>query len=192
MKIHILCILAISSAWISNSTAATINVQEPSLHMAQPGTSPQESPAQVRNKKNRAMAPIKSAVDLENYVKLTPASLSPLSRLSKTGLANFLGSLTFNAKGVTGYRYVDLEEELTPTEIYRVLALFGVQSHVKSMKKAKVKTDADKRLLEYTPSFIYDDYWDAEGPDPDHRHHFECVLPATCKRSAPHICDSTC
>lgn len=73
------------------------------------------------------VAPIRSRAELVRYVKETPATLSPLNRLSPSARARFLESLTFGKRGLSGYRYADLARELTPVQIYQILSLFGRQ-----------------------------------------------------------------
>lgn len=62
---------------------------------------------------------------------------SPLGRLSQPALRRFLASLQFNESGLTTFRYTELEAELTPTQIYQVLALFGQQHQTPKLKHAR-------------------------------------------------------
>ena len=55
---------------------------------------------------------------------------SPLYLLSEQGRKAFLDSIVYRETGLAGYNYRPLEAELTPTEIYKVLSLFGAQSTV--------------------------------------------------------------
>lgn len=192
MKTFFASTLLLSIACITPSFAQAPGQSATWLANTQADISAQSSPAELARKRNRAMAPIKSALDLQNYIKMTPPNLSPLNLLSKAGLAEFLDSLTFNKQGLTGYKFSNLEEELTPTQIYRILALFGSQSHIRSMKNAKIKTEADKRLMEITPASFYDDIWDENTGDPDHYDHYRCHLPATCVKATSFLCDRTC
>lgn len=192
MKTSLASTLLISIACFTQSFAQAPSQPPTQLTNTWADLSPQSSPAELARKRNRAMAPIKSALDLQNYIKMTPPNLSPLNLLSKAGLAEFLDSLTFNKQGLTGYKFSNLEEELTPTQIYRILALFGSQSHVRSMKNAKIKTEADRRLIEATPASFYGDVWDENSGDPDHYHHYRCHLPATCATATSFLCDRSC
>jgi hypothetical protein len=70
---------------------------------------------------------IGSLRDLDSYLRMTARSGSPLDRLSPLGRARFLASLTFNKTGVTGFRYDDLQADLSASQIYQVLSLFGLQ-----------------------------------------------------------------
>ncbi|MDM5182315.1 hypothetical protein PO883_34710, partial [Massilia sp. DJPM01] len=93
------------------------------------------------------MATITSSAQLTRYMKMTPPQENLLSALSEAARKRFLESLTFNEKGITGYRYAELESELTPTQIAKILSLFGSQANTTLFKKAVVKTEKDQRLL---------------------------------------------
>ncbi|MDM5182110.1 hypothetical protein PO883_33610, partial [Massilia sp. DJPM01] len=93
------------------------------------------------------MATITSSAQLTRYMKMTPPQENLLSVLSEAARKRFLESLTFNEKGITGYRYAELESELTPTKIAKILSLFGSQANTTLFKKAVVKTEKDQRLL---------------------------------------------
>jgi hypothetical protein len=68
-------------------------------------------------------APITSRAALDSYMKMTPETNNPLMLLSAEARTRFIDSLTFNETGVTGFRTDDLERELTPSKIYKILAL---------------------------------------------------------------------
>ena len=72
------------------------------------------------------MAPIKTSGDLAAYLRSANRG-SPLMALSPGGRQRFLDSLTFNENGLVSYRYEDLAQELTASQAYRVLSLFGAQ-----------------------------------------------------------------
>lgn len=86
--------------------------------------------------------------ELDAYVESTPAALSPLSKLSPPARERFLASITFNEKGITGFRHDDLQVELSPSEIYRVLSLFGAQHTTALFKRARSETPADAAIME--------------------------------------------
>lgn len=95
-----------------------------------------------------AVAPIKSAWDLLIYQKMTPAKESPFNLLSPNARRQFLESLDFNERGVTGFKYSILEEELTPTQIFRVLALLGSQSNTAQMVHAEKANLNDTMVMQ--------------------------------------------
>jgi hypothetical protein len=82
-------------------------------------------------------APIKSAEDLADHSSSIALACSPLRYLSESGRRSFLASLTFNEKGLSSFRYADLEAELSPTQIFDILALFGVQHTTPMLTKAR-------------------------------------------------------
>lgn len=71
---------------------------------------------------------IRSRNDLDAYLRTTAGAGSPINRLSPRARARFLSSLTFNQKGLTGFRYDDLRAELMPSQISHILRLFGLQA----------------------------------------------------------------
>lgn len=112
------------------------------------------------------IAPITSAATLRQYNKMTAADSNPLQALSADARQRFVDSITFNEKGITGYRYVELESELTPTQISKILSLFGVQRNTSIFKKAPVKTVKDRLLISgaATPLSDCDDGDDSGDP----------------------------
>lgn len=91
-------------------------------------------------------APLKSRAALHDHLS-QDLHESPLRYLSAAALRRFVGNITFNEKGVTGFSYEDLERELTVTQAYQVLALFGQQQFVSYLKGARVETGLDAALL---------------------------------------------
>ena len=130
-------------------------------------------------------APIKSRADLKSHLKALGVS-SPLNQLQPEARARFVNSLTFNEKGLTGFRYQELEE-LSPTAIYQILALFGQQHTTGMLSGARVETDLDREIIEYTTKWYIID--DENGKD---YQGYRCSSRATCSRSASEICTSNC
>lgn len=63
----------------------------------------------------------------------------PGVRFSGTGSKKrFVESLRFNEKGVTSFTYSDIEAELSASQAYRLLSLFGLESAISSMHKIRV------------------------------------------------------
>jgi hypothetical protein len=132
-----------------------------------------------------AMAPIRSRAELAEYTARTPSASSPLSRLSPEARERFVRSLTFNERGVTGFRYADLEAELSATEAYRVLALFGVEDLVPDLVHLRVRSSTDQLIMtnaraRVTPLMMTDymNYW--------------CGSRATCLPHEDAICTGNC
>lgn len=135
------------------------------------------------------LAPVKSQQTLRAYQSITPEVLSPLGKLSARARADFLSSLTFNEKGLTGFNYRLLEDELTPSQVHGVLALFGAQYLTPSLKGARVETEADQKLLisPQTKS-IFNPWGDPEG---DHKGYW-CFQRSNCYVNENFICMSSC
>jgi len=89
------------------------------------------------------MAPIKTPQDLYRFSHLK----SPLDKLTPNSKQHFIESITFNERGITGFGISELEYELTPTEIYKVLALIGYQNFTYKFQNARVETSLDSLLL---------------------------------------------
>jgi len=132
------------------------------------------------------LAPVKSQQTLRAYQSITPDVLSPLGKLSLSAKAEFLSSLTFSEKGLTGFNYRVLEDELTASQVHSLLALFGAQHLTARLKGASVETEADYTIRGtrvkggiYTPEL-----GDYSG--------YKCVERATCMESRSYICMSSC
>jgi hypothetical protein len=117
------------------------------LVVAQPFGNTDEQRADVQRDMARALAPIKSAETLRAYQSITPDAVSPLAKLSVKGRAEFLASLVFGEQGLAGFSTRVLENELSASEIYNVLALFGAQHMTPSLKNARIESEADRTLM---------------------------------------------
>jgi hypothetical protein len=130
---------------------------------------------------------IRSQSDLQQYLSRTAATGSPLSALSSGARERFLSSITFGAKGISGFNFADLQSELTVSQIYDVLVLFGVQKDVAIIPNARVETAADKRVIssfQIIPG-------DGDGTHTDYSG-YKCASRATCSVSVTDICTSNC
>jgi len=145
-----------------------------------------------------SIAPIKSKSDLFALLQID----SPLDMLSLSARERFVESVVFNENGIGGYYYGDLEAELTPSQIYQVLSLIGVQHSVFNFKNARVETEADLLLLsqpietsltklsnntrEFKKGIIpQQDMWH------DHKGYY-CAGGSTCDEREGSICMSRC
>jgi hypothetical protein len=150
------------------------------------GCSPADRSAAVTSR--AAMAPsgtIRSQSDLQRYLSATASSDSPLSALSSGARSRFLSNITFNEKGITGFHYGDLQSELTASQIFDVLHLFGVERDVAIIPNVRVETAKDRRVIStiiIQPQPVdgtdYRDYW--------------CASRATCNVWKDVICTSNC
>lgn len=132
-----------------------------------------------------AMAPIRSKAQLDAYLARTPASESPIAKLSPGAQKRFIRSLTFNERGITGFRYGDLEMELSATQSYRILSLFGVEDLTPTLTHARVDTHADELIMANSGTNVsqllmadYKDFW--------------CASRATCRYDMQAICTGNC
>ncbi|GJJ05772.1 hypothetical protein RugamoR64_63100 [Duganella rhizosphaerae] len=99
------------------------------------------------SKLDRLLAPIKSSHDLDRYLAVTPEYQSAFSPLTPAGRRAFIESLTFNQNGLTGFSYRDLQAELTPTQIDKLLALFGARNTIALMQPARLVSVKDRKLI---------------------------------------------
>lgn len=102
---------------------------------------------QMQNRLDFLLAPIKSRDDLAQYLATTPKAQSPLELLSPGAKQRLLASLFFNENGLVSYDYTDLVNELSASQIYRVLGLFGVQRTTGLLKDIRVSSEADRLIV---------------------------------------------
>jgi hypothetical protein len=89
----------------------------------------------------------------------------------------FLDSLRFNEKGVTTLRY-DVLESLTPTEVYQILSLFGMQGLTPQLN-LRGSSPLDKKVMSITPSLLpLKDYY--------------CEGKGTCRQGSNVACGDAC
>ncbi|QBG89441.1 hypothetical protein [Xanthomonas oryzae] len=132
-------------------------------------------------------AQIHSAEGLAQYLVKADAS-SPINLLSPAARKRFVESLRFNASGVTSFRYSDIEAELSASQAYRLLSLFGLESKVSSMRKIRVDSEEDRAVsLAYPASAFTPD----RRQDEDHKDH-ACIGEHTCEEAVGKICMSGC
>lgn len=133
-------------------------------------------------------APIKSQGDLEKI--LASGISTPLELLPAKQKAAFVSSLSFNEKGVTGFRYDVLEANLTVTQAYSLLALFGEQKTLRILKGLKVSTDLDRQIQNSMENSGGGTGGTCNSGDIPYA---KCVSRATCESTlSKFICRSTC
>lgn len=131
------------------------------------------------------LAPIKSKADLDRYLfelRQNPEARSPLHALSPAARDRFLNSLVFTERGLGGYYYADLQAQLTASQIYRVLSLFGAQHTTSLLQGARIESRADEIIMENTIA----------PEQPADYQDYECVSRATCGPRLSYICMSSC
>ncbi len=132
------------------------------------------------------LAPVKSKADLDQYqeqLRQNPEARSPLNLLSPAARDRFLNSLVFTDRGLGGYQYRDLQAQLTASQIYQLLSLFGAQHTTSLLKGARVESKADQIIMENDFEIVQ--------PPADYKD-MECVSRATCGPRLNYICMSGC
>jgi hypothetical protein len=128
------------------------------------------------------MADINSAEKLDAYVAHAFHE-KPLAYLSEPARRRFLASLTFNHTGLTGFRYDDLESELTFTQAYELLRLVGAQDKARVLDLAVASTK-DAQLFNVVYKSGYQLQEDHKG--------YRCIGQYTCLDAMYYICMSGC
>lgn len=184
MKSHLLVFLATSVfGFLSNSTALANDQPDRGANEA---IAMQVASSYVEQQQLlRRSAPVHSAAQLADFLAKTRITGSPINALSPTAKARFLNSLRFNETGVTSFYYADIESELSSSQAYELLSIFGLQSTLSIMSKLRASTPEDKQIMsafgnETTFRIMADheNYW--------------CSGRATCSRDVGSICMSGC
>jgi hypothetical protein len=108
--------------------------------------SPIISQAATQQDIDLALAPVKNSAQLQVLL----SDVSALDALEDT-LIPFLNSVTYVQQGAHAGIHFDkslLENNLTATEIYNILALLGQQSSIAHYQGAAIVTDTDRLLLD--------------------------------------------
>jgi len=87
------------------------------------------------------LAPIHSKSQLDAYLAVTPDS--PIHTMGESKMKSFLDSLVFSPAGLGSYSVVELEG-MASSDIYAILALFGLQSDASSIAHRSVASEADR------------------------------------------------
>lgn len=126
------------------------------------------------------MAPIKSADELAAYLHDADAA-SPLMTLTPAARERFLASLEFNKGGLVSYQYDDLARELTASQAYRLLTLFGAQ-RTTYLLGARVENGSDEAVSvkPRVPNLMADHVG------------YKCLSPHNCYYSEFYICLTGC
>lgn len=124
------------------------------------------------------LAPIKSRAQLEAYARINRGVDSPLSALSPGAQKRFLQSLVFSERGLASFDYTDLRIELTATQIYQLLRIFGLERSIGVIPNLRVLTPTDQLVIDAYQSIIFDyqDKW--------------CSSRATCSNRIGDVCVS--
>lgn len=93
---------------------------------------------------DHAVATIKSRADLDEYLMTVPARLSALAVLSSGARQRFAEGLVFNKHGLVSYDHSDIVTELSASEIYRLMSLFGAQRTVPLISGLRIESELDR------------------------------------------------
>ena len=152
--------------------------------------------AKLRERVDSGLAPIRSRTDLSTHLASMGQIRSPLSYLSHDAQRRFVNSIRFGLNGVASFDFTALAAELTVSQAYEVLRLFGQQHTIRSIPGLRVEADMDRVILQLVarPAFC------SVAPivksrvmcDDDHWHNMKCGSPGTCRGEVGSICTSNC
>lgn len=162
--------------------SATIGVDD---QAAQAASKTLKEDALRRSTIAKVLAPIRSQGDLDQHIATHRAGTSPFDALQPSLRQMFLASLTFNEKGVTGFRY-DVLETLSATEVYNILSLFGMQGSTSQIKRARVVTPTDALIMSPAAGGI------VGGIGLDFLEDYRCQSKGTCTANNMKACTSNC
>jgi hypothetical protein len=128
-----------------------------------------------------AAATIRSRAQLDQH--LTTNLTSPMDRIPEAARRTFLDSLVFTDWGLGSYSYEPLAANLSPTEIYQILSLFGVQSSIGAIPELVAQNPTERAMLR---PLQYPDKRDAACYSGDQWTYCQVAKGAVC----PLICDT--
>ena len=96
-----------------------------------------------------ATAPIRSRAALQHYLRVTPNS--PLFKMSDAARSRFISKLVFTPRGLGSYSYLELEN-LSITDAYRILSLFGEQRSLRVIPGLTPTNSVEQSMLLVSPS----------------------------------------
>lgn len=141
---------------------------------------------QIQKEVARELAPVKSQADLYQQLQQNTRGMSALRKMSPTSYRLFIDSLVFNERGLASFDYKSVEDELSVSEAYDLLSMFGVQHTVRYFPGLKIKTKADLLVRQMVTPL-------GEGLDEGQDHHdFSCTGRANCEYKQRNICMSSC
>lgn len=124
---------------------------------------------------------IRSAQQLSEHLRTTPDS--PLALLKPAARERFVASMKFTKAGLASYAVTELEA-LTASQVYEVLALFGLERTTPMIQNAQVLDDADAAIMAAQQG-------DATTLGVDHEG-YECAGRGSCAKASNYICTSNC
>lgn len=153
--------------------------------------------ARLREQVESNLAPIKSMEELKSHLASVENIRSPLKYLSPHARLRFVKSLSFGRGGLSSFDYTDLVAELTASQAYEVLRLFGMQHTIRNIPGLRVETSVDRAIMHIgmRPAFcntIVPVLQSMTACDDDHWHNMKCGSPGTCRGEVGSICTSNC
>jgi hypothetical protein len=127
-----------------------------------------------------ALAPVKNRAQLDAYLREHRGASSPFHVLRPAALQRFSGGLVFNDRGVSSYDYTTLQRELTASQIFGILRVFGVEDSVSRIPGLKVRGHADRLVLATLHIRL------------DGHHDMYCVAHGSCAPRLGWVCTSNC
>ncbi|WP_147423636.1 hypothetical protein [Xanthomonas vasicola] len=125
------------------------------------------------------MAPIKTRHALDLYIESVPQEISAFKDILPMLRDEFINSLKFNEKGLTEFDTSSFKK-LSPTQVYSVLALFGLEEgayKINAAPRTRLDKDVNAEPLMQNGDFL-------EG--------YRCEERATCGESQRSACTSNC
>ncbi len=110
---------------------------------------------------------------------------SPLDQLSDESKQRFVDRLVFGKKSLGSFYYGDLERELSPLQIYKILSLFGYQDFTSKFTTVKSVSTADALIM--SSVFTISDS-DQDG----FLLGYLCQSAGTCMKNNRYACTSNC
>jgi hypothetical protein len=136
----------------------------------------------------KELAPVKSLADFHRHIQSSGRAAAAFAKLPPAMQQDFIANLRFGEKGVSSLRLGILEDALSVTEAYDILALFGYQHAIAKMPGLKVKTQTDL-LARQTVSPM------GAGLDDQDEGFLEgyyCAGRGTCTKSTRDACTENC
>ena len=135
--------------------------------------------------------PLTSRVQLDAYLRNTPAADSPLNWLTPGARQRFLDSLIYSERGLGGMSVADLRYELTREQAYVLLQLFGAQDYALSMDALTMPRAATEKPASSVLESSYDRLLAAENADGGSAGQLQAISRSYAADFAPVQLDST-
>lgn len=133
-------------------------------------------------------ARIKSWEELQSHMQASDDASDALAKLSPQAEREFLDSLVFTELGLASFNGRVLARELSASQIYELLGLFGLQRMAPLVAAdARIDSELDKSILELAGVDSRNGN-SGSAQDCPLLENYECTPPATCRRSTGAWC----